>query len=490
MFSPKSKQSTQNEQQYELTSTTPSLVISPKPVMNLSKQNDTTNEANNETVIIAKLDAISETGYCDSNVAVFLPSLNRSSPEPTLRSIPYAATVASNANSVGVSTISQQHQLAINSETMLNNSTNNNADSNSNNNNRNEVNSRNIVEDNISIHASNVRRNWLNHLSRSYHNISRTSKYLLIISVITSLVQIICCIAILAVAWDQPCDAHLNVFILLYLIRLTVSLPITILYYLKPNRSNRNSSFRSWIDRCRSIMDIFSMLLFVIGNYLFFTSNTCSKESPTLYYFSLALVIFGYVIITIPVFFCGAVIFCLPCVLVVMRFLRIGESSGIGASNELINKVPTLRFDRHTSIMNQKEEIEAETVTHTNNDVSASTTNVDISSNNNNNTNSTPSIKKKKSLFRSLFVHKSKGKNKMKLTKKTKQLAVIKINDEADAVCAICLAEYEDGDELRKMFCDHHYHVQCVDEWLKQNRTCPLCKRDITGSTEIPSDEE
>ncbi|KAG0224230.1 hypothetical protein BGW41_005177 [Actinomortierella wolfii] len=45
--------------------------------------------------------------------------------------------------------------------------------------------------------------------------------------------------------------------------------------------------------------------------------------------------------------------------------------------------------------------------------------------------------------------------------------------------CSICLCEYEDGEELRHMPCNHFFHRECLDEWLKLKRTCPLCKYDI-----------
>ena len=51
--------------------------------------------------------------------------------------------------------------------------------------------------------------------------------------------------------------------------------------------------------------------------------------------------------------------------------------------------------------------------------------------------------------------------------------------DPEDAKCVICLGEYEVGDDLRKLRCGHQYHIECVDEWLKRNSTCPLCVRNL-----------
>ncbi|KAL7083418.1 hypothetical protein ACP275_14G160900 [Erythranthe tilingii] len=57
-------------------------------------------------------------------------------------------------------------------------------------------------------------------------------------------------------------------------------------------------------------------------------------------------------------------------------------------------------------------------------------------------------------------------------------------DDSADAQqCYICLSDYEEGDKLRVLPCNHEYHVSCIDKWLKEvNRVCPLCRHDVCGA--------
>ncbi|XBI62244.1 hypothetical protein VPH35_042898 [Triticum aestivum] len=43
--------------------------------------------------------------------------------------------------------------------------------------------------------------------------------------------------------------------------------------------------------------------------------------------------------------------------------------------------------------------------------------------------------------------------------------------------CAVCLAEFERGEEARALpRCGHRFHVECIDAWFRGNSTCPLCR--------------
>ncbi|OEL16651.1 E3 ubiquitin-protein ligase [Dichanthelium oligosanthes] len=47
--------------------------------------------------------------------------------------------------------------------------------------------------------------------------------------------------------------------------------------------------------------------------------------------------------------------------------------------------------------------------------------------------------------------------------------------------CAVCLAAFEDDDELRVLpACCHVFHPDCIDPWLAGAVTCPLCRADLT----------
>ncbi|XVE58066.1 hypothetical protein DITRI_Ditri04bG0140500 [Diplodiscus trichospermus] len=52
-----------------------------------------------------------------------------------------------------------------------------------------------------------------------------------------------------------------------------------------------------------------------------------------------------------------------------------------------------------------------------------------------------------------------------------------------DNTCPICLSEYQPKETLRTIpTCSHYFHSSCIDEWLKMNASCPLCRNSPGGS--------
>lgn len=52
--------------------------------------------------------------------------------------------------------------------------------------------------------------------------------------------------------------------------------------------------------------------------------------------------------------------------------------------------------------------------------------------------------------------------------------------------CSICLCEYERGEKLIRLPCDHLYHEQCLNSWTQNHVRCPLCNYDLMDGFEQP----
>uniref|UniRef100_A0A1A7YTK5 RING-type domain-containing protein n=2 Tax=Iconisemion striatum TaxID=60296 RepID=A0A1A7YTK5_9TELE len=58
-------------------------------------------------------------------------------------------------------------------------------------------------------------------------------------------------------------------------------------------------------------------------------------------------------------------------------------------------------------------------------------------------------------------------------------------NSSGNTQCQICFCDYADGEKLRMLPCFHDYHVQCIDQWLKDNTTCPICRANLTDGASL-----
>lgn len=50
-------------------------------------------------------------------------------------------------------------------------------------------------------------------------------------------------------------------------------------------------------------------------------------------------------------------------------------------------------------------------------------------------------------------------------------------------VCSVCISDYVAGNKLRRLPCAHEFHVHCIDRWLSENCTCPVCRQPVLGSS-------
>ncbi|XP_016418242.1 RING finger protein 150-like [Sinocyclocheilus rhinocerous] len=56
--------------------------------------------------------------------------------------------------------------------------------------------------------------------------------------------------------------------------------------------------------------------------------------------------------------------------------------------------------------------------------------------------------------------------------------------------CAVCIEGYKANDVVRILPCRHLFHKGCVDPWLVDHRTCPMCKMNILKALGLTSSAE
>ncbi|PIN06018.1 hypothetical protein CDL12_21441 [Handroanthus impetiginosus] len=59
-------------------------------------------------------------------------------------------------------------------------------------------------------------------------------------------------------------------------------------------------------------------------------------------------------------------------------------------------------------------------------------------------------------------------------TKKYRELCM---SSKENSRCTVCLTDYHEEDTLRILpICGHSFHASCIDIWLQQHSTCPVCR--------------
>ena len=47
------------------------------------------------------------------------------------------------------------------------------------------------------------------------------------------------------------------------------------------------------------------------------------------------------------------------------------------------------------------------------------------------------------------------------------------------AQCSVCLEDVASGQVMRLLPCAHRFHKDCIDKWLQQKASCPICQRSL-----------
>ncbi|XP_057718528.1 E3 ubiquitin-protein ligase At1g63170 [Arachis stenosperma] len=193
-----------------------------------------------------------------------------------------------------------------------------------------------------------------------------------------------------------------------------------------------NRRMKTLVEYFKISLDCFFAIWFVVGNVWIFGGRSSADEAPNLYRLCIVFLAFSCIGYAMPFILCSTICCCLPCIISILG-VREDMSQNRGATSESINALPTYKFK----------------------------------------------MKKNKRGGDSNSAAVDGG----VVAAGTEKERVISGDD---AVCCICLAKYENNDELRELPCSHLFHKECVDRWLKINALCPLCKSEVgenlTGS--------
>ncbi|KAL1336679.1 hypothetical protein HN51_058485 [Arachis hypogaea] len=72
-----------------------------------------------------------------------------------------------------------------------------------------------------------------------------------------------------------------------------------------------------------------------------------------------------------------------------------------------------------------------------------------------------------------------------------KSSKLLKLKPPRHVECTLCLSEFMEGEKLRSLKCQHTFHRDCLDTWLKDYcATCPLCRLKVVSDDVVSQHRE
>ena len=305
------------------------------------------------------------------------------------------------------------------------------------------------------------------------------SRKLQYIFIAYSILELAGTITVLVLNWEKPCNQPLQLFIGVHSARL--------LYYL-PQYFQRIRGIPETQDdiRRKSLINLLQFGWFIVGQSWFFDAESCRRTAPILYYWTMAMVITTYLVMLAPLLLLLGICFCLPCVLVFLRYI----TPNPGAQQEEIVQLPEHSFDptRYrrgeaaapvVSPVSPRAERELERVPSPvhrmeRGEVALESPRIEVR----------PEYPPSAPPLPEVESPPARAAAAARPPARAPAHAV----PEETPNCAICMEDFKAGDRLRSLPCKHDFHKECVDRWLAVNSTCPMCRASIFSRPNIQWD--
>ncbi|KAI8893730.1 hypothetical protein BC833DRAFT_624601 [Globomyces pollinis-pini] len=322
-----------------------------------------------------------------------------------------------------------------------------------------------------------------------YLSCSPLGKVIFVVRVLTSLIEAIIGIGTLIITRDQNPDIPLFLLVLAYTILESVTVIFFPFYFTISQATHEITELVELEDHRRSLQSFIDSLFIVPFVTGFALLCTTSATRNLLFVTGTIYITLGLAYMCFPAIIAIIAVLCLPCLYLLFRNASLREEARIramGASDELISAFPIFTFRKKSPGQVDIEAPLPESVIQSQPNPQPQPS-VPESNPEPEQSQPPPKPEKKRRRFR-LFSRSNKkdGSSTSPTTtsSSTKQQEQQFLELETDdAVCSICLSEYEEGEFLRQLGCKHHFHKDCIDEWLHRNGKCPLC---VQGLEEVP----
>ncbi|KAF9378622.1 E3 ubiquitin-protein ligase znrf3 [Podila verticillata] len=257
----------------------------------------------------------------------------------------------------------------------------------------------------------------------------------------------------------------------------------------------------------KTMLNWASLVLAMFSIGILTTQARCAHESPALFYLVLVFSLVGYVCLAMLLLIWLVVMFCLNGLVALLEAFGVGPRvmQWEGATPEMIDDIPVIKFlgngeggEKEGKDMGQETKGQGSHAEKQKDDGATGASplpshpSIVISDANLDSNSESKSSHPEQRSSDSNAVYALDIDSPPQVQQRRDHIILEELNydhepsplpvngaDQTAMSCTICLCEYEPDDLLRQMPCQHLFHKECVDEWLKLKRTCPLCKFDI-----------
>ncbi|KAG0290747.1 hypothetical protein BGZ98_003301 [Dissophora globulifera] len=363
-----------------------------------------------------------------------------------------------------------------------------------------------------SPHGRQLRINVYSEMLRGWFDLSTSSKLLLTYYITATALEVVTTVTVAIIERKAAAKCfYLLIFLGLYLVRSIVISGLLLRRYLYERPDDLPRTFSGACGaHYKTMINWASLILILFSISLLTTQTHCVKDAPGLFYLVLVFSLIGYLCLAMLLLLWFVVLFCLNGVVAVLELFGVGPRvmQWQGATQEMLDDIPIIKYTNYAQSPLQSDHFQAQVEKDA---TAVMMPSIVVSepmhrepSNSAQNRDSvmivvepavdTIGVSPTHSALPTIHIAQASDDERpghalelgpleqLDEPEQLKQLSPEerKLAGRISTSCSICLCDYEDLEELRHLPCDHYFHKECVDEWLKLKRTCPLCTYDIS----------
>lgn len=314
----------------------------------------------------------------------------------------------------------------------------------------------------------------------------RTLPVLALIYLLWNVIEIVTLSTIIGLTWEKHCnEPTIRVIIIARIVRNAFMAFVHLRRLLGVEETELDYKIQGF-----SRLSI--MMFFIFSQQWYTDGEQCKKDAPLLYWCGIGVIVLLYLTILFPIILLLLICACLPCVLTAFRFLNIGDLPQAASESDM-QQFESFQFEGDEQEQQQQQQGAQQQATAPAAATSPKSSQHPSRYEEHKDGRLSPRQQREEGDYKSPSQQLSPPPATAPTTTTTTGAGRTAASGGGGGgpaagstakECAICLCEYEKGDELLKLKCGHIFHKPCITDWCKLNASCPIDRRDLGGNAQ------